>query len=206
MQTSELIDRLARDARPVRRLRPPLWRTALWLAAALPATAAVVAIMGLRPDLPAELDDPLFLLRLAGAFGTAMAAGWAALAAGVPGMPRWKLLIPIAPAAIWLATLGRQCWLGWPETGLGPAWESDCVFAIAAVSVAPTAVIFALIRRGARLGAGPALAWAAVAVAALADVGLRAFHGHDAALMDVAWQLACAAALAIAGRFGLPAR
>lgn len=205
MRTDDLIDAIAGDATPVRRLRPPVLRVGAWLGMALPATLLVVLAMGPRPDLAAELRDPAFVVRLLAALAAAVVAAWAALSAGVPGTARWKLFAPVAPTALWLATVGQQCWAGWPQYGLaGPVWEADCVLSVAAVSLLPAAAIFILIRRGARLDAGYALSWGGVAIAALADAGLRLFHGHDAAVMDIAWQFVTVLALAACGWRALP--
>lgn len=191
MDTKQLIDGLVTQIKPVRRLRPPVLRLMLWLALSIPATAAVVAAMGLRPDLAVKLADPVFLLQQLAALATAVAAGWAALVTCVPGEPRWKLWAPVAPLALWMASLGRQCWDEWLRLGAGGMeFHADfmCVPAIAMTSAVPALALVLAIRRGARLRSRYAVWWGSLAAAALANVGLRLFHPEDAALMVIVWQ------------------
>jgi hypothetical protein len=108
MNTDELIDALVGDLKPVRPLRPPAWRLIGWLAVSVPVTALIVVAMRLRPDIGAKLADPVFLTQELASLATALVAGWAALVTCVPGEPRWKLWAPVAPLALWIATLGRQ--------------------------------------------------------------------------------------------------
>src|SRR5436309_2989181 len=113
MDTNQLIKELAADLKPVRRLLPPVLRLIGWLALAIPATALVVLAMQVRPDIAAKLADPGFLTQELASLATALVAGWAALVACVPGEARWKLWAPFAPLALWMASLGRQCWNEW---------------------------------------------------------------------------------------------
>jgi hypothetical protein len=191
METERLIDSLAADLQPVCRLRPPLWRLAGWLAVAGTATGLVVAANGLRPDLAAMLAQPNYAGEQAMALVTALVAGWAALWACVPGAARWKLLLPLIPLALWMATLGAQCWDEWVHLGIDGmrvAPDLDCVASIAWIGAVPALAMVFLIRRGAGLHGRIALFWGTMAAAGLAEFGLRLFHDHDAALMVAFWQ------------------
>jgi hypothetical protein len=192
MDTEKLIAVLAADLKPVRRLLPPVWRLAGWLTVSIPAIAAVVGAMGLRPDLALKIADPVFLLEQLASLITALVAGWAALVACVPGEARWKLWIPVAPLTLWLASLGRQCWDEWLRQGLsGMEFHADfmCVPVIALSSALPALAMVWAIRRGAGVRILYAVLWGSLAAAALANVGLRLFHMEDAALMVIVWQL-----------------
>ncbi|MBU6296725.1 MAG: DUF1109 family protein, partial [Alphaproteobacteria bacterium] len=57
MRTDDLIQRLAADVKPVQCLRPPVFRLGRWLLLSVPWVAAVVYVMGLRPDLATRLVD-----------------------------------------------------------------------------------------------------------------------------------------------------
>jgi hypothetical protein len=188
METDRLIASLARDLTPVRRLRPAGWRLAAWTAVALAAAAVVTLAIGLRPDLAARLGDPDFANPLLAALVTALVAGWAALAAGVPGTPPWALWLPAGPLGWWLAALGRQCWVEWLRIGPdGLAFnpELDCFGAIALVGAVPAAALLVMIRRGAPYNAGAALVCGALSVAMFANAAHLLFHEGDAGILGV---------------------
>lgn len=191
MKTDELIDTLAADLKPVRRLWSPIWRLIGWFALSIPATALIVATMRLRPDFSAKIADPMFLTQELASLAVALVAGWAALVACVPGEPRWKMWVPVLPLSLWVATLGHQCWDEWVGLGMsGMEFHSDwlCLPSVAMISAIPAFAMVVAIRRGARLHAFSAVSWGSLAAAALANAGLRLFHMEDAALMVVVWQ------------------
>ncbi len=206
MNTEELIDSLAADLKPV-------WRLMGWLVVSVPVTVLMVAAMRLRPDIDAKLAEPVFLTQELASLITALMAGWAALVTCIPGEPRWKLWAPVAPLAVWMASLGRQCWDEWVRLGLtGMEFHSDlmCLPAIAMTGAVPALAIVFAIRRGARLHTPSAVLWGSLASAALANVGLRLFHMEDAALMVIVWQFGSVVlfttVLTLCGRYLVPAR
>lgn len=206
MDTEQLIQTLAENATPVRRLPPPGARLLRWLAIALPTVLAIALMMGLRPDLGLKLSDPLFALQMVAALATAVMAAWAALCAVVPGEPRWKLALPLFPFGVWLAAIGQQCWTEWLRFGAaGMEFRPDpaCIPAIAIIGAVPAATLVALIRRGAPFLPRLTVFLGALAAAALGDFGLRLFHQADAGLMVLVWQLGSVAGLsALAALYG----
>ena len=191
MNTDELIDMLASNLKPVRRLWSPIWRLLGWLALSFPATTIVVAAMRIRPDIAVKITDPVFLMQELASLAVALIAGWAALVTCVPGEPRWKLWVPIAPLSLWMSTLGRQSWNEWVRLGVsGMEFHSDwvCLPSIAMISVVPALAMVFAIRRGARLRPLSAVLCGSLAAASLANAGLRLFHMEDAALMVIVWQ------------------
>lgn len=192
MDTEQFIGSLVADLKPVRRLPPSPLRCLLWLAVASPVVAVVVAVMGPRPDLMAKLGESRFLLQELAALATAIAAGNAALALGVPGTARWKLVLPFFPMLLWIGSLGHQCWMEIVHLGPGGIeFEPDaiCIPGIAAISAVPAIAILAMMRRGARFHPRLTTLFGALAAAALGDAGLRLFHDRDAALMVLVWQI-----------------
>lgn len=190
MNTNALIDALVADLKPVSPLLPPGLRLLAWLAFSIPAVAAIVVLEGVRGDLAAKLTEPAFLTEQLAAVATAIVAGWAALAACVPGTPRWTRWTPAAPLIFWMLSLGRQCWSEWIYAGAGsmvfrPDWM--CLPNIAMIGALPAVAIVIAIRRGACLNSAPVL-WGSLAAAALANAALRLFHAEDAALMVIVWQ------------------
>lgn len=207
MDTEELIETLAAKGRRVRPARAVSRCLLVWLAVALPGSAIVALMMGLRPDISEKLADPRFLIQEAAALATAVTAAMAALCASIPGTPRWKLAVPLLPLGVWISALGRQCWSEWLVVGWsGMEYRPDamCIPAIILTGLVPAVSLLLLIRKGAPLSPPIALTLAALAAAALGDVFLRLFHQTDAALMLLVWQLGTVLALtglgALAGR------
>ncbi len=192
LPTEELIDILASRIHPVRPLRSPARRVAAWVAISLPWMAFVVLAMGLRPDLPARLEDGRWLMEQAAAAATALTAAHAALGAGIPGRGRkWERIVPLVLLAVWLGTLGHGCFTA--SHTLGPdslVLQSDwrCLPGVVVVGLIPAIVIARMISRGVPLAPISTAALGALATAALGEVGLQFFHRADSSLMALIWQ------------------
>ncbi|MDE2133846.1 MAG: DUF1109 family protein [Alphaproteobacteria bacterium] len=201
-----MILQLASEPAPVRHLRSPMTRTAIWLAISLPWVFAIVFVMGLRPDLRAQMSNAHWLIEQGAALATALMAAMAAFCAGVPGRPRWEHLLPLLPLAVWLGALGQDCLQGWISYGsagltLHPDWQ--CLPGIIMVGMGPAVAMAAMILRGAPLAPMTTTALGALAAGGLAEVGLRLFHQVDASLMVLVWQAGTVVGLTlIAGLFG----
>lgn len=204
--TSTVIEGLARNAHPVRRLPSPGRRVVRWLAMGLPVIGVFAITMGARPDLGTKLSEPAFVVPLVAAFATAICAAHAAFASSVPGTPRWSLWLPAPPFALWAGSLGRQCWQDWLRLGAdGIVFEPDfaCLPTIAIVGAVPAITMVIMARRGAPLTPRLTAFFGALAAAALAYVGLRLVHLEDAAFMVLVWQFGAVALLAtLSGAFG----
>jgi hypothetical protein len=206
MQTEEFIQRLAADTGAVRRLKPPWQRGLLWFALALPYVAAVVWGHLARLDPAQVLADPRFMVEQAATLATALAAAFAAFGSVVPGFDRRALLLPLAPLALWLASVGHGCVQDWLRLGadglaLRPDW--DCLPAALLIGVVPAAAMLVMLRRGAPLYPRATLALGALAVAAVGNLGMQVFHFRDASIMLLVWHLGgMTAILLLAGSLG----
>lgn len=191
MQTEELIRTLTADCAPVRPLAHPGWRAVTWFTISVGYVAAVVVVMGLRPDISTKLADLKFVVEVGAAFLTSMMAAAAAFCAGCPGRPIWERFAPVPFLALWLASLGEGCWHDWLASGAaGLAIRPDlmCFPVIMAISIVPGALIFIMIRRGAPIAPISTMGLAALAAAALGAAALRLFHAEDASIMVLVWQ------------------
>ncbi|MDE2576745.1 MAG: DUF1109 domain-containing protein [Rhodospirillales bacterium] len=206
MKTEQLVEHLAAEVTPVRRIARPAARLTAWLAISVPAAALVAWGFGLRPDLAARLAEPAFLLEVGAAVLTALVGAYAALCAGLPDQPGWKLWLPLAPMALWLGVLSRQCVdiavrMGWD--GLRVSSDAMCLPAIAMGGLVPVIAILALLRRGGHFRIMHACLCGALGAAALGAAALRFYHTEDAAIMVIVWQLGSVALFSlVAGAIG----
>ncbi|MBV1703500.1 MAG: DUF1109 family protein [Hyphomicrobiales bacterium] len=197
-----LVRRLAADLRPAPARLAPGRRLAIWVAVALVAGAAVIALEGPRPDLAARLAQPRFLAEQLAAVAAALGATYAAFCAGRPDEPAWRLWAALAPSALWLALLGAPCIdiafrLG--RSGLEFSGDVACLPAIAVAGAAPAAFAWAEVARSSEFRPRFVAFAATLGAAAWGAVVLRAFHAKDAALMVLVWQAGSVALLAALG-------
>ena len=200
MDTTDLVTRLAADLRPVRRIAPLRRRVLLWLLLSLPAAGLVAWHAGIRPDFTLRLTDPRFLLVEAAALLTAVAGAYAAFCAELPDQPGWKLWLPLAPLAVWLGTLGAQCWdvfLRLGPAGLVLTKDTMCLPAIAEGGLVPAIVMVVLLRQGGSFRPTHACLCGGLAAAALGAAALGLYHVEDAAIMVIVWQLGSVALLSL---------
>jgi hypothetical protein len=200
MDTDRLIVELAGRTEPVRRLRPPWMRAAIWLALAIPPLVLVVAVHGIDVDLPTALADRRFVIEQAATLATALTAAVAALASTVPGANRKWLWLPLVPLAVWLATVGAGCVADW--RALGPAglqlrWDGACFLPMVVIGIVPAVGMVTMLRHGAPLSPRLSLALAALATAGIVNFALRFFHFGDVSVMVLVWHLGLVAALSI---------
>jgi hypothetical protein len=191
MDTERLIQTLVDTAKPIRPLRRPWVRSALWLAIAVPYMALVVYVMSPRADLMVKITEARYLFEQFAAFATGVAAALAAFASTIPGYSRKVLLLPVLPLAAWLGALGQGCVSAWIKFGsnwltLQPDWL--CFPAIVLVGAIPAVAMVVMLRRGAPLMPCTTLALGGLAAAGLGNFGLRLFHPQDASLMVLVWQ------------------
>ncbi len=199
MDTSALIAELANSAAPVRRLPAPWVRMLLWLAISVPFLAVIWLVMPSDINPAAAMTNRRFLFEEAVLLVTALTAALAAFGSVVPGYDRRILLIPLLPLAVWFASLGEGCWRNWVALGadgltLRPDW--DCLPPAILIGIVPSIAMVMMLRRGAPLLPRVSIALGALAVAAIANLGLRLFHVGDASVMVLFWHLGGAAVLA----------
>lgn len=192
METDELIARLAKELTPVKPAPSPAICLLRWLVITVPALALVVWVVGPRPDLAYLLARPNFATAELLALGTALISAYAAFCAGRPDQPGWKLWLPVVAMTLWLAELGRQCFvLSLRTGGAALALRPDlmCVPAIAISGLAPAVAMVWFLRRSAMFRTTHACLCGALAAAAAAEAALRLFHAEDTMMMVLVWQM-----------------
>lgn len=200
--TAAFIARLADNAPPVPRLRPPLQRTARYLAAAFCVLGLAVVTQGLRPDLAQEFMRPEVGMHWCAALLTGVMATVAAFHVSVPGRDeRWALL-PLPPLLLWLGGLGWGCLADWRRMGpdamaIGVDWY--CVAAILATSLPLGALLLRMVWHAGPVRPGATALTGALAVAALSAAALTLCHEPDTALMILIWDVGTVALVVAAG-------
>jgi hypothetical protein len=183
-----LIDRLAGDLHPVRRMAPPGLQAALWCAVVV-AIALLLArfadLEGLRERLMAVPD---MWLSVVGSAATAVLAAVAAFQGMAPDRsPRWVLL-PLPTAALWIGASGMGCLRAWLVAGTHAASMQEtkvCLMFIVGLSVPLSLLLVLLLRRGFVLHPGRTALMGGLAVAAAAATLLNFFHPYDATASDL---------------------
>ncbi|MEZ0604305.1 NrsF family protein [Paraburkholderia sp. IW21] len=204
--TSDLIDSLVADAKPVRRLRPPVTRALCWLLFAALMLTLVAVVHGVRPDLTLKLRQPGFVVGVAAALLTAALASMASFIASVPGRSRRWLWLPAPAVMVWISTIGYGCLTNWVSIGPGgmsPGETARCFATLAITGIPLSLVMLIMLRHVARLAPTPVVMTGSLAVAAMTAAALSLFHPLDATVMILMWNVGVAALLlALSGLYG----
>ena len=207
-KTSDLIDDLVESAAPVRRLRPPYLRAALWLALAASVLGLLCIAHGVRADIAARLQQPAFVVSMIGALATAVLAAFASFKLSLPDGSRWWLLLPFPALVIWISTIGYGCLTDWVSTSPGGVRMGEaarCFATLLLTSVPLSIAMLIMLRHAALLRPTAVSAAGGLAVAAMTSFALSLIHDLDATIMILIWNLGAAALIAgLAGAFGRP--
>lgn len=205
-ETSELIDKLVECAAPVRRLRPPLMRAGLWIVLATLVLGLIAIAHGLRPDIAARLQQPVFVLSMIATLATGILAAIASFQVSLPDRSRWWLLLPVPALAVWISTIGYGCLTDWVNVGPNGVRMSEAArcFATLLLTSVPLAIsMLVMLRYAALLRPTESSVMGGLAVAAITAFALSLVHDLDASVMILMWNLGVAVLIAgLAGLFG----
>jgi hypothetical protein len=196
--TPGLIESLVAGAQPVRRLRPPVARAALWLLFAAGIVGLLAVSHGIRPDLGVRLVQASFVTGIAASALTGILAAVATFVVSLPDRSRLWLLLPAPALAVWVSTIGYGCLTGWVKVGadgirLGEA--IDCFATLALISAPLSLAILVMLRYTALLEPTRVAVMGGLAVSAIAATALSLFHSLDATIMVLMWNFGIAALL-----------
>ena len=192
MNTADLIQSLAANVTPVRRLRPPYVRAGLWLLLAAIVIGLLTLGHGLRPQFAERMRDATYAIGVVGALATGVLAAIAAFQISLPGYSRRWLLLPIPPLVIWLANIGYQCFAGWvslPPGAVTIEAASSCVATIVLTSLPLALMMLVMLRYAALFQPVLVTLFGSLAVSAMTSTALSMFHPLDATIMVLGWNL-----------------
>lgn len=204
--TSEVIDSLVLDAKPVRRLQPPALRALYWLMFAALLLALVAVGHGVRPDLVLKLRQPVFATSVVAALLTGILAAMASFIASVPGRSRRWLLLPAPALVVWISTIGYGCLTDWVSVGpqgMSLGETARCFATLAVTGIPLSLVMLIMLRHVARLSPVPVVMAGSLAVAAMTAAAVSLFHPLDATVLILLWNFGVAALfLVFSGLYG----
>jgi len=201
--TPDLIEALASDLRPVRRLHPPLVRAGYWLLLAALVLMLLAISQGTRSDLGQRLHDSDFAASMAGALSTGILAAIAAFMLSLPDRSRFWCCLPLPGLALWLSTIGYQCLTNWVSVSWQLGETARCFATLVLTSLPLSLVMLVMLRYAAPLRPTSVILTGGLAVAGITAAALELFHNLDASLMILMWNMGTAALIvALAGTLG----
>lgn len=214
--TPELIDQLARDAMPIKRLASPLRRTCLFLAGVIAFVGMLVLVRGVAPGSLARFSDTRVALETMATALTGGAALLAAFSLAIPGRSPLWMALPFPPLALWLGASGYGCYRNWLVYGadgsLALGRSADCFIFILMASLPMAVALFFALRLARPLNGNAVMALGALGVAGLAAAALQLFHPFDVTVTDLALHAAAVVLVVMLAtifgspRVGAPAR
>ncbi len=193
--TPELIESLAANATPVRRLRPPAMRAVWWLLFAAIVLVLIGIGRGVRTDFGQRVQESMFVLGIAASLMTGAFAAVGAFMISLPDRSRLWLALPAPALVVWLATIGYRCATAWVE--LGPAGivivdEADCFATLLLTSVPISIAMLVMLRYAAPLRPAAVSMTGSLAISAFAATGLLLFHNIEATILILVWNVGVA--------------
>ncbi|HEX6840722.1 MAG TPA: NrsF family protein [Stellaceae bacterium] len=186
--TEQVIERLVADAQPVRRLRPPTLRAALWLIAVAAIAASAILLFSDLAMMAERLRDPKLQVEMVATLLTGIAAVVASFQLSLPDRsPAWALL-PLPFLAVWIASSGYSCWRHWISFGPGGfelGESAHCLRFMLAISIPLGVSLLLLLRRAAPLTPVRVAAMGGLGIGAIAAFVLQFFHPFDVTFMDL---------------------
>jgi hypothetical protein len=199
--TPDLIEVLVRHAPPVRRLRPPVQRAAIWVVLAA-SLLSLFATHGVRPDLAERLQQADFALGIAGALLTGVLAAVAAFQLSLPDRSALWLWLPAPAVVLWASTIGYGCLANWvvlPTDAVTVASLLRCLATLVLTSLPLSLVLLVMLRHAGPIRPTQVAICGSLAVSGIAATALSALHEIDATVMVLLWNAGTAALIVLIG-------
>ena len=197
------IARLVRSATPVTPLERPSVRLARWAITSTALALVSVAILGVRPDVAAQMMNGWFVARATATLAIVVAAAIVAFFMSVPGIGPSRLLraLPLAACLVWAVML-----VGTIAAARSPLAlllqvtpHPSCVLLIAVTALSPGVMLVRMLRHAAPLQAAWTAGFAGLASLGVGALGAQFVCTNDAAAHHLLWHFAPVALLTVAG-------
>ncbi|MEP7063024.1 MAG: NrsF family protein [Betaproteobacteria bacterium] len=200
--TPQLIGLLAANARPVRRLRPPLVRAGLWLVLAAAVFVLLELGHGVRQDLAQQVEQPLFVVGIVASLVTGVLAAIASFLVSLPDRSRSWVLLPVPALVVWVSTVSYGCLTNWVSIGpdgmhVGEA--ARCFATLLLTSMPLSLALYVMLRHAVLIRPNMVTICGSLAVAAITATALSLFHELNATVMVLMWNLGIAMMIVGAG-------
>jgi hypothetical protein len=182
MTTEELVQELAQQGQPIKRLHHPLRRFLLWAAVSMIAVVLGLTMLGIRSDLTAVWSQSLQIVL---AIGLAASSVSSVLLLSVPS--RWSrsvYLVPVGFLTAWTA-LNIYASITAGHHGIGSGL--NCVRNILVLSVLPGFLLYAALRATAPLRSGYVVFLATLGISTLSCLATRFVCPQDGAVHFLVW-------------------
>lgn len=204
--TKKLIARLASEAHKVKQLPPPSYRAICLIAVLVIYGVAIQLALGFRPDLAMQFSRPYFsaeTILLSTLLLSSVIAAVVAMAPDSYQKPK-LLMLPYGIFLLLVFLLIIQFFLpqdpriAMPKPG---AHAMECALCIAAVSLIPSALIFAFLRNGATVRQSQSGSFAVLAASSLGCLTLRLAEANDSIQHLLLWHYMPTLLFAIIGAY-----
>ena len=203
--TGDLIRQLSQEASPHAPLRSPGVLGARLLAVLMVYGMGAQAFLGLRPDFAMQFMRPLFTLEIALLAALLIASATASVLAMYPDAYQKPipLKLPYGVFFLLLILVGLQIFMphdarmAVPKTTHG----MECALCIASVALIPSALLFALLRKGASIRQFQAGTFAVLAASSIGCLTLRLAEENDSLAHLATWHYGPTLLFATIGAF-----
>lgn len=198
--TKDLIDTLAADTTPQRSAPHPFILGAQWLAVGVAYLLLTLVVLGLRPDLTAKLQSPLFLAELVSLASIIVTTALAAALLSFPDLHQQRQVLywPAWAFAVFVGVMGLSWRADNPAAPL-PAHDLECLLCIAAITLLPAAGILYAMRQLASTHPYTAGSIAVLCAFSLGALSLRLSEQTDAIIHVLQWHYLPMIGVAIIG-------
>lgn len=193
MNTEALIHQLAAQVRPVRPVGRPITRSVMWVLVAVTLAVLAVFITGIRPDIAAVFDQPMFLFRALCMLAVGITATFAAFSLAIPGnTEKW----PVVASGIGIAVfLGLLCFSFLSTGNFSPGPGMYCLRNVLGLGIVTGSFLYLMLKRAAPLRSGLVGLLAALGAASVANLGTQFICRHENPAHILVWHLIPAAVL-----------
>jgi len=183
-----LIQALAADLVPMRRLAPPRLRALVWLAIVAAIAIALTMTCDIASMLRRFVAAPDLCIAAAGSMLTAVLADLAAFQLSLPDRKPFWALLPAPALVLWISASGIGCLRSWAVADIYPipvGGTDHCLLFILALSTPLSVFLVLMLRRGCSLRPTLTSVLGGLACASAAASLLNFIHSHDASAPDM---------------------